>query len=198
MSNFEFVFSLFALLLGFSLVEVLAGLGRTVKHGARIRLRGATEGDRVRIGWLTPLLGLIVMLDLTSFWVLAWHARDIVPPTFEALMFGLLVTGIYYLAAMLVFPDRPEEWPDLDDYYMTHRRPVVAGVAACNVLAHAAGYAVGSERVPGSAAGLIVVLLFYALLAGAFFAKGRRLQLAMLATLTAFYLFGGLAVRALS
>ncbi|HYJ82202.1 MAG TPA: hypothetical protein VEW26_05085 [Allosphingosinicella sp.] len=197
MSNFEFVFSLFALLLGFSLVEVLGGLGRTVKLGARIRLRGAREGEQVRIGWLTPLLGLIVMLDLTSFWVLAWHARDHVPPTYEALMAGLLITGIYYLAAMLVFPERPEEWPDLDDFYMTHRRPVVAGVAACNILAHSAGLAIGSETVPDAPAALAVVAVFYALLAGAFVAKRPRVQLAILATLAAFYVFGGLAVRAL-
>lgn len=47
MSNFEFVFSLFGLLLGFSLVEVLGKLAASVK--AR---------PKSRTGWLTPLLSL--------------------------------------------------------------------------------------------------------------------------------------------
>jgi hypothetical protein len=33
MSQFEFIFSLYSLLLGLSLVELLSGLGRTVKDG---------------------------------------------------------------------------------------------------------------------------------------------------------------------
>lgn len=196
MSNFEFVFSLFALLLGFSLVEVLGGLGRTLHLSAPGRRRPG-DAARVRIGWLTPLLGLVVMLDLTSFWVLAWRARDSVPPTYEALMFGLLVTGIYYLAAMLVFPARPEEWEDLDDHYMAHRRQVVAGVAACNLLANGASFAIGSQSAPGGAAATAFIMLFYALLAGAFLAPWRRVQLVLLLALTGFYLFGGALMRAL-
>ena len=68
MSQFEFVFSLFGLLLGLSIAEVMSGFGKAVK--ARSRLR---------IGWLTPLLGVLVMLDLTSFWTIAWSMRELVP-----------------------------------------------------------------------------------------------------------------------
>ena len=65
MSQFEFIFSLYSLLLGLSLVELLSGLGRTVK--ARLHTDSTTV-DAFRIGWLTPMLGLFVMLDLLSFW----------------------------------------------------------------------------------------------------------------------------------
>jgi len=47
MSEFEFVFSLFSLLLGFSLVEVLSGLVRTLKLG---RAPGPQAQKAVRIG----------------------------------------------------------------------------------------------------------------------------------------------------
>ena len=60
MSNFEFVFSLFGLLLGLALAEVLGGLGTAIQ-----------SRRKVRIGWLTPLLGLVIALDLTSFWTIA-------------------------------------------------------------------------------------------------------------------------------
>lgn len=82
MSNFEFVFSLFGLLLGFSLVEVLGGLGRTLKAARPSRTPGGAA-TRIAVGSLTPMLGLVVMLDLVSFWKLAWNMRDVIPPSFE-------------------------------------------------------------------------------------------------------------------
>ena len=124
MSAFEFVFTLFGLLLGFSLVEVLQGLVRTVK------LRST-----VRIGWLTPLLGLFVMADLTSFWNIAWRARDEIPANFAALLIGLAITGLYYFSASMVFPEKPEEWPDFDDWAALHKRQVMGGIFACNAIA---------------------------------------------------------------
>ncbi len=69
MSDFEFVFSLLGLLLGFSLVEVLGGLARLIEAQLRaVKLGAAGQAEaRFRAGWLTPLLGLFVMLDLISF-----------------------------------------------------------------------------------------------------------------------------------
>ena len=100
MSAFEFTFSLFGLLLGFSLVEVLSGLVKTVK------LRGA-----VRIGWITPLLGLFVMVDLTSFWSIAWQAREAIPANFAVLLFGLMITGVFYFSASRSSPTSPRNGP---------------------------------------------------------------------------------------
>ena len=47
MSGFEFIFSLFGLILGLALAEGLGGLSRALK-----------ASHRVRIGWPTALLGL--------------------------------------------------------------------------------------------------------------------------------------------
>ncbi|MDF7776933.1 hypothetical protein P1X14_16875 [Sphingomonas sp. AOB5] len=127
MSPFEFVFSLFGLLLGFSLVEVLSGLVKTVK------LRGT-----VRIGWLVPLLGLFVMVDLTSFWSMAWQLREKIPANYAVLLLGLSITGLYYFAASMVFPDKPEDWPDFDKWAAAHKRQVMGGVFVSNLMATAA------------------------------------------------------------
>ena len=131
---FDFVFSLFGLLLGLSLAEVLGGLAKTLK-----------QRKTVRLGWLTPLLGLLVMVDLASSWALAWALRDSIPATFLTLVIGLLVTGLYYLAATLVFPDDCSQWPDLDDYYFTHKTQVLGGILASRILARAAQFALGVE-----------------------------------------------------
>lgn len=113
-------------------------------------------------------------------------------------MLGLLVTGLYYLAASLVFPERPEEWQaeGLDAYYMLHRRQVVSGVAACNVIAHAAEYALGATP-PLTLPSVAFILLFYALLAGVALVRSKAASRALLGLLIASYAVGGILVRAL-
>src|SRR5689334_20748531 len=113
MDAFNFAFSLFAIILGLSLVEVLTGFARALK---RRRV--------VHLGWLTPLLALFVMLDLTSFWESSWAARRFLSPQYGILLIGLLVSGLYYLAASLIFPAEFGDRKDFDAHYMQHRRQV--------------------------------------------------------------------------
>jgi hypothetical protein len=176
MSAFEFTFSLFGLLLGFSLVEVLSGFVRTVK------LRKS-----VRIGWLTPLLGVFVMVDLISFWSLAWDVREMIPATFAVLLFGLLITGVYYFSASMVFPEKPEEWPDFDAWAARHRRQVLGGVFFANLAVTVTLFA----RLPSAAltlatigphAGLLAVMLAAALV------RSQRATGALLVATLLFYL----------
>lgn len=123
MSSFEFIFSLYSLLLGLALVELLTGLGRTVK--ARLHVaEGVPAGYRV--GWLTPLLALFVMLDLLSFWSAAWLVRDLLNVSGATLMGVMLFASVYYLASHLVFPDAVPANGDLDPHYFRVRRIVLA------------------------------------------------------------------------
>ncbi len=125
MSPFELVFAVYGLLLGLAIAEVLGGFSRTLK------LKRGTRP--VKIGWLTPLLGLLVILDLTSFWVIAWEVREQIAANYLTLIGVLTIVGIYYLAATLIFPDAPEEWPDFDDWYDKQNRLVIGGLLAANV-----------------------------------------------------------------
>jgi hypothetical protein len=168
LGQFEFVFSLFGLLLGFSLVEVLGGFGRTLKARTRIRL-----------GWLTPLLGMFVMLDLTGFWLLAWAARDAIPANYLALLCALAVTGLYYLAASLVFPDEPSEWPDLDAHYFAHKRQVIGGVLLCNLLGAGGLVAIGGD-IHYASINLLLLILFCAILGAAILVRSKRANLVLL------------------
>lgn len=123
MDAFNFAFTLFGLLLGFTLIEVLSGLAKVLKARRRIR-----------VGWLTPLLAVFVMLDVLSFWQGAWAARSLIPVTYGALLAGLVITAIYYLAASWIFPETLEDGIDLDSHYLDHRRIVLPGIWACNVI----------------------------------------------------------------
>lgn len=132
MDSFNFVFSLFGLLLGLALAEVLGGFGAALQ-----------ERRKIRIGWLTPLLGLLVAFDLATFWAWAWASRKVVPAHSIVLLGALIVTGLYYLAARLVFPHDREEWPDFDVYYWAHRKWVIGGILLCNALLWAGQFALG-------------------------------------------------------
>jgi hypothetical protein len=127
MTSFEFAFSLFGLLLGLSVAEVMSGFARVLRARHKIRL-----------GWLTPLLGVLLMVDLVTFWSNAWDMREAIPPTFEALLYGTVIAAVYYLSASLVFPVELEEWPDLDAYFLRHKGQVMAGVMVANLLVLAA------------------------------------------------------------
>ena len=123
MSAFDFTFTLFGLLLGLSLAELFGGFARALR--AR---------RRTRIGWLSPLLALLMIVDLISFWVGAWNDRASITVTFPTLLFGAGIAGLYYIAAALVFPDNVEEWRDLDDYYFTQKLWVVLAIQVSNWL----------------------------------------------------------------
>lgn len=194
MSPFELVFAVYGLLLGLAIAEVLGGFSRTLK------LKRGTRP--VKIGWLTPLLGLLVILDLTSFWVIAWEVREQIAANYLTLIGVLTIVGIYYLAATLIFPDAPEEWPDFDDWYDKQNRLVIGGLLAANVgtwIGHIgleiakptpdAELAMTESETVVVWVGLGVLALLVALLK----VKSRRWNVVLLATISALLLVFGIA-----
>ena len=123
MSAFEFFFSFFGLILGLSVAEVMTGFARVLKRRKRIE-----------VGYVTPLLAGLLLLDLASFWSNTWGMLQDIQISLQLLVVGVLVAGIYFLAASLVFPDDMDEWPSLNAFYDTHKRWVVGGVWAANML----------------------------------------------------------------
>ena len=194
MSPFELVFALFGLLLGLAIAEVLGGFARVLKLK---RIGGAAA--EVRIGWLTPLLGLLVILDQTSFWLTAYNLRDVIPANYAPLIVVLAIVGAYYLASTLIFPDDPAQWPDFDAHYDRQNRLVLCAMLAANLavlvlaMALAAGAAGKAVLHPaplphaplaaliGGATGLLTFLLLIALI----LVRSRRVNIALLAALIA-------------
>ena len=57
MTEFEFLFILYALVLGLSVVELLSGFGAALERV----YNNPSATSQFRIGWLTPLFGLFVL-----------------------------------------------------------------------------------------------------------------------------------------
>lgn len=125
MSAFEFLFSFYGLLLGLALTEVIGGVSRAIN-----------QRRQRPIGWLTPLLAVVLVLDLMTFWATAW--RDLREVTFHAAL--LLSAGagpmIYYFAAKQAFPDSDSEAASLDDHFFQHRLWVLGGVILANQISY--------------------------------------------------------------
>jgi hypothetical protein len=176
MTDFEFTFALFGLLLGLSLAEVLSGVARAIE--ARLRL-----GAELRIGWLTPLLGAFVFLDLLSFWQAAWVTRDVIAVSGTTLLAVSVFAGAYYLAASLVFPRGISAAADLDDHFFRIRR-VVIGVMFALMMVQLVFYASTPELAARliSPLPLTMTAVLVALMITAMFVRGQLwTRLAMIA-----------------
>lgn len=175
MSGFEFVFSLFGLLLGLALAEGLGGLARVLK--AR---------RRVRIGWPTALLGVFVSCDVVTFWMYGWSMRELLPITWPVMFGGFIVTALFYVAASLVFPSNPEDWSDLNAHFDEHRRLVLGAIFLCNV-ALLASVAVLAEAPAFTPRNIIISWSFFPVALIGVVAKDRRVVIACLVWLILLY-----------
>lgn len=174
MSGFEFVFTLFGLLLGLALAEGLGGLARAMK-----------ASHRVRIGWPTALLGLFVSCDVVTFWMYGWVVRDLIPVSWPTLFGGFVVTAIYFVSASLVFPDG--DWDAIDGHFDRHHRTVLTGVLTCNFIMLAAVWWLTSMPSATSARTLVLTWSFFPLSLLAIFARDRRVVIGCLIVLILLY-----------
>ncbi len=172
MTEFEFVFPLFALLIGLSVTEMLSGLAHALK----------SKRD-IHVGWLTPLLGTLILINLAMFWQGSWEIRDGITASSASLLLVIVVGGAYFLAASMVFPSWGSQVRDLDQYFMEHRRVALLAIAACNLVFFIRVAMIRNDPIgiwwwAGNS-------LFLALLLVAALAPGRRAVLAALWALIA-------------
>ncbi|MDF7777410.1 hypothetical protein P1X14_19290 [Sphingomonas sp. AOB5] len=123
MSQFEFFMVFYGLLIGLGVAELLLGFMNLLRHRTRPKL-----------GLYTPLLGLLVFLQLMALFIDAWlNLRDV-----QISMTGLAVPtliGVFvFAAAVLVVPRDTEEWQNLDDYFLLNRRWTIGLLIAANLL----------------------------------------------------------------
>ena len=184
MSDFEFVFVLYSLLLGLSLVELLSGLGKVIE------LRFAkSEGSGLRVGYLTPALAAFVMLDLLSFWMFAWSVRTILEVSAASLLAVMLFASSYYLAARLVFPGDPSRLTDLDEHYFRVRRLVMVLLIALVGVQWAYLLSVDAiQELLFSARTVGLTILLVGLMIATAIVTSRRWSLVLLVALIARYL----------
>ena len=195
MTGNDLIFQLFALLLGLSIAELLAGLARAWRISS-----GATRtGQKVRIGWLVPMLGLLLLCDQTHFWVSAYGIRSQLEFNYWTMLTILAIIGGYFILSTFVFPDDPADWPDFDDYYLTTNRIVIGGMFVVNFatllhLARQLYLGLDPAALPFAQhwTSLLAVFLSFPGLVALWFVKSRRWNLALLIFMIALLLVGAI------
>ncbi|WP_245863827.1 hypothetical protein [Caulobacter mirabilis] len=175
MSPFEFFFSFYGLLLGFSVAELVGGFARVVH-----------ERRHVTLGWLTPLLAIFVAIDIATFWNQAWAFFREAPYNFALLVLGLVVASVFYVAATLVFPKDLKAGDNLDEHFWRHKRLVLFSVMLANLAMAAVFFLVAglSGQLAEPPTSLIVGLVFFSLVTlAAALSQRRRVVLTLLAVL---------------
>lgn len=170
MTPFEFFFTFYGLVLGLSVVELVAGAGRMVD-----------EGHRLRVGWLTPLLAAFLGLDIATFWLQSWLLHQQAPFSYLLLVLALVTAGLFYVSAYLAFPRQLEDGAALDDHYWRRRRLILLGVALANLINGALllGLRVASGDGLGAGIWLEIVPFFSLILLAALLPRGRWAALAL-------------------
>src|SRR3954451_11369121 len=171
MSVFEYIFSLYSLLLGLAFAHLLSGLAKVVE--AR---------DKVRLGWPTALLALQMMLTLAIFWEIAWRARDAVPDNSAALFASLIICGLLYFGAALIIPSDAAQREDLDAHFFKEKSTVLGCIFLANLVAYGWRYALMGwpSFAYFSWADWAELGLFMCACGARIFAKGRRPMIAIL------------------
>jgi hypothetical protein len=185
MSDFEFLFILYSLVLGLSMVELLSGLGRSIER----YLAARAGGPAFHMGWLTPLLAVFVMLDLLSFWGAAWTVRELVGVTGLSMLGTISFASLYYLTARLVFPSEAMPIADLDEHYFRIKR-LLFGLLLALLVMQLGFYFSLPELRPAllAPARLGLTLVLVAMMIGAMLARSRRISLGLLIALILRYL----------
>ena len=180
MTPFEFLFGLFGLLLGLCIAEIFGGLGRTFE-----------SRNRITTGWLTPLLGVFVLLDLITWWFGLWVERASLTMSLLSLFAGAAFAGAYYLAAYIVFPREMAAGVNLDEHFFAVRRLVLA----ISIIAFIGGLVIdlvsadGMSRVEVA----LTTALFSPGYALAFLAKKKRLAMVGLILLNVMTMVGAVS-----
>ena len=179
MDAIEIFFVFYGALLALSVAKILSGVTRLARH-------------RGRIGWLTPLLILLLLFDLASFVNSAWRELGAADAGMRLVVACLGAASAYYVAGSMVVPERLAEGDDLDDHYLATKRFTVGGLLVANLL--------GSQLVQMMVRGLpdflaarwngfsgVMNLVFYGLLATLLIIRRRAPSIVMLATLNAIF-----------
>lgn len=181
MDAIEIFFACYGVLLALAFAKLLSSAARLIR--AR---------ETIRLGWATPLLMLLVLLDTCSFLNSASRIMGQADLGLGLVTNGVLACGFYYLIASLVAPEDLTAWPDLTAYYDKHKRLVVGGMIAGSLL----GFEVTSVLVRGFSEtlqvrwmGLHATLLaaFYLMIVALFFVRNRAANLVLLAMLNAIF-----------
>lgn len=112
----------YGLLLGLAVAELLSGFAALLR-----------ESDPPKLGVVTPLLGLQILLEMLANYVDAWAMVGGVGVSLTEFVIPTFIGLLYYVAAVIIVPRQLSDWASLDDYFDTRRKWIVGTLLLANV-----------------------------------------------------------------
>lgn len=126
MDQFEFFFTFYGLLLGLALAELLLGFANALR-----------ERTPPKWGRYTPLLGLVVLIEISATFLDAWRKLQGIELDLPNFAVPTMIGIAYFVSAVMTVPRHIEDWETLDDYFLARRRWTIGLLVIANLL-HAA------------------------------------------------------------
>lgn len=123
MDQFEFFFTFYGLLLGLALAELLLGFANALR-----------ERTPPKWGWYTPLLGLVVLIEISATFLDAWRKLQGIELDLPSFALPTMIGIAYFVSAVMTVPRHIEDWQTLDDYFLARRRWTVGLLVVANIL----------------------------------------------------------------
>ena len=82
----------------------------------------------------TALLALLTFILICATWIDAWDSLKTITLDFSGLWAPILLATFYYLAAAVVFPHDPREYPRLATYFAERKRFTIGMLLAAELL----------------------------------------------------------------
>jgi len=121
--RFGFFFTFYGLILGLAVAELLGGFAGMVRAHALKKLEAQTA-----------LVALLTFILICATWVDAWNMDRSITLNFGDLWAPILVATFYYLAAAVIFPRDPGQYPHLRAYFAARRKFVIGLLFAAELV----------------------------------------------------------------
>ena len=123
MDRFSFFFAFYGLILGLGVAELLSGLAGMVRAHALKKLEAQTA-----------LVALLTFVLICATWVDAFGMERGISLDFSAMWAPVLLATFYYLAAAVIFPRDPGQYPHLRAYFAARRKFVIGLLFAAEMV----------------------------------------------------------------
>jgi hypothetical protein len=172
--RFSFFFAFFGLILGLGIAELLSGFAGMVRAHALKKLEPQTA-----------LVALLTFILIVATWVDTWTMDRSITLDLSDLWSPILLATFYYLAAAVIFPRDPRQYPHLRAYFAARRKFVIGMLFAAELVdlyANRAWFLDLSLHHPAYFRGWIIP--YNVAIKGCFLAlflvRGRRITIALL------------------
>ena len=118
MDAFEFFFTIYSLLLGLALAELMLGYANLLR-----------APQRPVWGWLTPTVGVLIFLQIIVTFLDAWMKLRGVQLNLLGLLVPTLIAVAYFAAAVIAVPRSASEWQSLDEYFHDRKKWILGLLA---------------------------------------------------------------------